>query len=368
MIRIEQLASTVSDNPLLQALISVVIALLLALIVDFLLARAVGPILRRTRYEIDDRILDLLRNPVFLTILFSGVGIALKLDRPREPFDFAATAAVKTLVVLVWLVFAGRLATLVLNWSAAHPVRFQFVQPASLPAFDLAAKILLFGLAVYLVLKTWRLDPTAWLTSAGIIGIVLGLAAKDTLANFFAGISILADAPYKVGDFIILDTDRGQVTKIGLRSTRILTRDDIEITVPNSTIANSKIINESGGPSTKHRVRVPVSVAYGSNLEQVRKVMEGAAADSSYIAKEPSPRVRFRSFGDSGVNVELLCWIEVPINRGLALDSLVTGIYNAFGANGIEIPYSKHDVYLKDSGQTATGKRGKREKSGVKTT
>ena len=77
----------------------------------------------------------------------------------------------------------------------------------------------------------------------------MGFAAKDTLANLFAGVFILADAPYKIGDFIVLDGgERGRVTKIGIRTTRILTRDDVEITIPNATIANSKIINESGGP------------------------------------------------------------------------------------------------------------------------
>ncbi|MFT5274966.1 MAG: MscS family membrane protein [Cryomorphaceae bacterium] len=85
---------------------------------------------------------------------------------------------------------------------------------------------------------------TAWLASAGIIGIAVGFAAKDTLANLFSGVFILADSPYKLGDYVVLeDNSRGKVTQISLRSTRMLTRDDVEVTVPNSITGNTKIIN-----------------------------------------------------------------------------------------------------------------------------
>ncbi|OQW99996.1 MAG: hypothetical protein BWK74_00755 [Desulfobacteraceae bacterium A6] len=97
-----------------------------------------------------------------------------------------------------------------------------------------------------------RHDLTAWVASAGIIGLALSFAAKDTLANLFSGVFILADAPYKIGDFIVLDSgERGEVTNIGIRSTRLLTRSDIEITVPNSIMGNTRIINEAGGRHQK---------------------------------------------------------------------------------------------------------------------
>ena len=85
---------------------------------------------------------------------------------------------------------------------------------------------------------------------------------------------ILADAPYKIGDFVVLDSgERGEVTHIGIRSTRLLTRDDIQVTIPNSVMGNTKIINESGGPTEKFRIRVIVGVAYGSDIDQVREVL-----------------------------------------------------------------------------------------------
>jgi small-conductance mechanosensitive channel len=122
---------------------------------------------------------------------------------------------------------------------------------------------------------------TAWLASAGIVGIAVGFAAKDTLANLFSGVFIMADAPYKIGDYVVLDTgERGEITHIGIRSTRMRTRDDVEVTVPNSIMGNTKIINESGGPYEKYRIRVKVGVAYGSDIDQVEQLlMEIAAAN-----------------------------------------------------------------------------------------
>ena len=122
-------------------------------------------------------------------------------------------------------------------------------------------KMLLIGFGAYVFLMIWGINATAWLASAGVIGIAVGFAAKDTLSNLLSGVAIVADTPYKIGDYVVLDSgERGKVTNLGMRSTRLLTRDDVEITVPNAVIANATIINESGGPWVKHRIRSEVAV------------------------------------------------------------------------------------------------------------
>jgi small-conductance mechanosensitive channel len=189
---------------------------------------------------------------------------------------------------------------------------------------------------------------TAWLASAGIAGIAVGFAAKDTLSNLFSGVFILADAPYKVGDYIVLDQrERGKVTHIGLRSSRILTRDDIEITIPNSIIGNSTIINQSGGPSEKMRIKLKVGVAYGSDVDQVRAIMLEIAAKDPLVCKVPQPSVRFRAFGASSLDFELRCWVPRPELCGQIIDALNTAIYKEFTRLEIEIPYAKQDLYIK---------------------
>jgi small-conductance mechanosensitive channel len=209
--------------------------------------------------------------------------------------------------------------------------------------------VLLLGAGVYFLFLVWGLDVTAWLASAGIIGIAVGFGAKDTVANFFAGVFILADAPYKIGDFIILDTgERGQVTHIGIRSTRLLTRDDIEVTVPNAVMGNTKIVNETGGPTEKERVRIKVACAYGSDIDHVKQVLLEIGTSHEGVCSDPEPRVRFRTFGASGLELQLLCWIEEPILRGRISDALNTEVYRRFNEEKIEIPYMKQDVYVKE--------------------
>ena len=195
---------------------------------------------------------------------------------------------------------------------------------------------------------SWGIDVTAWLASAGIMSVVLGFAAKDTLGNLFAGVFIMADSPYKEGDYINLDSgERGYVRDIGIRSTRIQTRDDIEITIPNSVIANSKIINESGGTHEKERIRITVDVAYGTKIEKVKDLMNNIAIASTSVCDHPNPRVRFREFGASGLKFQLLAWIEKPEFRGRVIDELSTEIYNSFNSNNIEIPFPQRTVHIK---------------------
>jgi MscS family membrane protein len=222
------------------------------------------------------------------------------------------------------------------------------IQPSSLPLFDIGFKVVVTVAAIYFVFLAWHMDLTAWAASAGIIGVAVGFAAKDSLSNLFAGIFILADAPYKVGDFIVLEGgQRGRVTAIGIRSTRILTLDHVEITVPNGIIASSRITNEAGGPNTAQRLAVKVSAAYGSDVDLVRDVLLSCAEGVEHVCSDPPPEVRFTDFGDSGLNFQLLAWVQEPALRDPVLSVLNTKVYKAFAKAGIEIPYPKRDVYVK---------------------
>lgn len=347
MEKLQEILSFVGANRHLQSCVAILLFYVGAKILDLFLAYGVGRLARHTKTDIDDRIIKSFRKPVFRTIMLVGIGAVVMIEEIPDPWASYLFSFIKTFIILIWTSLIVHLIGVIFQSMSAHPDRFTIVQPPTLPVFEIGSKIILFGASAYFVMISWNLDPTGWVASAGIIGIAVGFAAKDTLANLFAGVFILADAPYKVGDFIDLEGQRGKVIKIGLRSTRILTRDDIEITIPNSTIANSKIVNESGGPSIKHRVRVPIGVAYGSDIDLVRAVLQEVADNNEYICKTPEPRVRFRSFGDSSLNFEILCWIEDPATRGLALDSLNTAIYKALAKSGIEIPFPKRDLYIK---------------------
>lgn len=318
-----------------------------AYVIDVIFARVCRTLTRRTATTIDDSFIDYVHSPIRLTVFLVGLWlIAQRLGIPEVQLR-VVTASLKSIALIAWVVFAMRfIGLLVAHASSAE--KFTVVQPRTRPLFDNLAKIALVAAALYFILVFWNVNVTGWLASAGIIGIAVGFAAKDTLANLFSGIFILADAPYQVGDYVNLDTgERGEVTHIGLRSTRLLTRDDVEVTIPNAVIANAKIVNESGGPWQKERIRVKVSVAYGSDIDKLRAILEEIGRKHPETCDDPEPRVRFRTFGDSSLDFELLCWIKEPVLRGRVIDALNVAIYKRLGQEGIEIPYPKRDIYVR---------------------
>ncbi|MFK7847861.1 MAG: mechanosensitive ion channel family protein [Rhodothermales bacterium] len=338
----------ISDTRL-QAGIVVVLSFFVAKVSDLFFTRLIRTWTSRTKSEIDDQVIDVLHKPVFRTVALLGFMLALNILGPAEGMLNTGRHVIHTLIILIWLVTALRLSKTLITSMSGNKKRFMLVQAATVPLFDIAAKVFIFALGSYLILISWEINISGWLASAGIVGLGIGLAAQDTFANLFAGLSILADSPYKIGDFIVLDsTERGKVTRIGLRSTRVLTNDMIEVTIPNSIIANSKIVNESGGPSMKQRLRVPIGVAYGVKIDDVERALLAVAANEERLSLNPAPTVHFQSFGDFSLNFELRCWIEDPAIREPVMNHLNRSMYEHLNEAGIEIPFPKQDVYIKE--------------------
>ena len=213
--------------------------------------------------------------------------------------------------------------------------------------FRVLSTILIFAIWYWGGLD-FGLPVNAVFASAGIAGVALALAARESLANFFGGLSILFDGPFKTGDFIVLDTgERGEVKSIGMRSTRLLTLDGILVTIPNSVITNAKIVNESA-PSPHFRVRVAVGVAYGSDLDLVEEVLTDIARNYDLVKSDPPPIARLRTFGDSSIDFELLAWAIRPHDRGRVIHDLSKAIDKRFAKEGITIPFPQRDVHLPD--------------------
>lgn len=341
--------NAMTPDPRLQALIVLLSSFVLAFFTELLFRSVLVIFVQNTKTQLDDIIVANVRRPLFLSVLFLGSSWAASLLEPRAWLVFVLNATLVSVSILLWTGALIRVFSAILHHIGGRPGATGVLQPRTLPLFDMLSKILLFCTAIYLIMLAWSLDVTGWLASAGIVGIAVGFAAKDSLANLFAGIFIIADAPYKLGDFIMFeDGMRGRVTEIGLRATRILTRDDIEINIPNQLIGNSRVVNESAGPHEKERVRVPVSVAYGSDIDLVRTVMLECPKGQPFICEEPRPSVQFLKFGDSGLEFVLFVWIHEPRHKDDVIDLMNTRIYKAFTAAAIEIPYSKHDVFIKD--------------------
>lgn len=338
------------NYPFLLALLIVLIGVLVGWGLKLLVSRGLSRLTAKTETQFDDRLIKLLAAPILQTsVTLSLILVVLIPDIPT-----ALNQVLIRVLVSLLLFFWGRAwfkAThLVLEIMSANKQRFKAFQPRTIPLIEMGLKLFMLGIFAYLFLGIWGIDGTAWLASAGVVGIAVGFAAQDTLANLISGISIVGDAPYKIGDYIVLDTgERGIVTRLGIRSTRLLTRDDVEVSIPNAVIGNAKITNESGGPWVKHRIRVPIGVAYGSDTDQVVSLLETVARENSGIIDNPAPRVRMRAFGASSLDFELLGWIDHPESRGRVRHELLLEIDRTFRENGVVIPFPQRDVHVKQT-------------------
>jgi len=303
---------------------------------------------RSTKSELDYEIAHYLTHPIHQTVFTFFLVVALAtLDFPGAIEHFLIKVCITALLIF-WGRAWFRATSVILQALEAERDRFHLFQPRTVPLYEMGIKLLLTGLFIYLFFLVWGIDATAWVASAGIIGIAVGFAARDTIANLISGVSIVADAPYKIGDYIVLDTgERGVVSSLGIRSTRLVTRDDVEVSIPNAVIGSAKIINESGGPWVRHRVRLPVGVAYDSDIDKVIETLLDIATKNERIVDHPEARVRIRDFGDNSINLEFLGWIKRPADRGLTIHELSLQLIKRFREEHITIPFPQRDLYVK---------------------
>lgn len=339
----------ISEDKLIQASLIFLIAAIASRLVKTIVHRIQVHAAGRTSSQLDDYLFSILQRPLSVSVLLVGTYLAIAHSQLLTDEQLTNVEPILvTIAVFYWLrcILSG--AKFALKHFSRDEAKVKVVQPHTLPLFQNMAVIVIYGAAIYFIFVAWDIDVSAWIASAGILGLALSFAAKDTLANLFAGVFILADTPYKIGDFIVLDSgERGKVTHIGIRSTRILTRSDVEVTIPNAIMGNTKVINETAGPSSKYRLRIKIGVAYGSDIAQVRAALLKAAATIEKVEETPEARVRFRTFGDSSLDFELLCWVSEPVLRGQVSDILNEAIYNEFNAQGIDIPFPQRDVNLR---------------------
>ncbi|MGD9137996.1 MAG: mechanosensitive ion channel family protein [Desulfobacterales bacterium] len=330
------------EQRILGALVIMALFAILAVFVDLFIRRIARYFGRDSNVDIERTLIGSIRRPAWIVLLLVGVLLSVTWLNLDSQLTFVVSATLKTLLIVVVVVGLARLMEFFCHqWWLKRRQGRQIIH-----MFENVARVLVLVAAAALLLLVWKIDISPLLASAGIVGLAVALAARDTLANFFGGINIFLDKPFATGDYIILESgERGEVVDIGVRSTVIRTRDDEQISIPNSIVANSKIINESA-PEPRHRVRIKVGVAYDSNLDQVEAALLKVADLNQRISHEPKARVRFRAFGDSSLEFELLCWAKTPADRGRVIHELNRAIFEEFREKNISIPFPQRDVYM----------------------
>ncbi len=220
--------------------------------------------------------------------------------------------------------------------------------------FDLLNKfagVIVFAVAALLALDVLGINVVPFVAGAGVAGIAVGFAAKDTLSNLIAGVLLIMDRPFEVGDRIEVwsapknSATWGDVIDIGLRATKIKTTDNIVIIIPNNEIMTRDIVNYTT-ISEDIRVRISIGVSYDTDIGRAKEVILDVAKEPEWVAEKPPPVVIVKAFGESSVDLELRVWIKDARKRIHTISYVTDKVKEAFDREGIEIPYPKRDIHI----------------------
>lgn len=303
----DRVVDALSGLPDWQATLLVLVASLgAALLMEFVAVRAAMRLTKRTENELDNILVQEVRWPVVVTVGLGGVWL---LSVMPDTASFLAQDTLErffgrpslTVIVLVWARGLNRMVNRFVA-EVEDSGHYEFA-----PVFSNVFTLVTIVGAAFVVLSLWGIEVTPLLGAAGIAGIAIGFAAKDAVANFFGGMALYFDDTYKIGDYIVLDSgEAGTVVDVGVRSTTVMTRDEVLVTVPNSVLNDATVVNYSA-PQRRKRIRVPIGVAYGTDVDEFEDLVLEVAAGEDRVLGEPRPRMRFRRFGDYALEYELLC-------------------------------------------------------------
>ncbi len=243
------------------------------------------------------------------------------------------------------LIFAG---LLFLHRIASRPIKLLLDQIGLDKAFA-ALLMSLFRAAILItatVMAAGQLgfNVGAAMAGIGVAGLTIGFAAKDSLSNVIAGFLIVWDKPFVSGDWITMAGESGCVSEITMRTTRIRTRENTYVVIPNQTVINEVLVNHSKNGST--RLNVSIGIAYKEHIPAAREVLLRALATVGGISPHPAPDVVVESLGDSSVNLHVRVWVEDAENAQVLEPIVLEACKLALDEAGIEIPFPHLQFFL----------------------
>jgi len=334
------------ENRYLKFLAVVLLAAVLALLVNLVVRKLLKPLAKKTRTVVDDIVIKNLSSMIFYIILLIGIraGISgLKLETG------VVHNAVDTILILIVIrILIKMISNFADHWMNAWQNRTDArAEERLIPFLQKIIKAVVIILGVIFIFNAWKVNISPLLATAGIAGLAIGLAVKDSLGNILGGLQLVLDKTFKVGDKVELDSgELGVIMDIGLRSTKMKTYDNEVIFIPNGYLANSKIKNFTQ-PDLSLRVNVYFGVEYGSDTGQVREVVAGAIQKLEQVLSEPPPVVQFLKMSDYSLDFVARAWVsEFSLAYGTSLE-MTDAIYRVLNEAGIEIPFPTHTVYSK---------------------
>jgi len=323
-------------------------SIVVAKIVYLLVEKYFKKLAAKTKSRIDDELLRILHKPIYYVVILIGVQIAVSYLLVSTVYgDYFTTFISIILIALVTWVVANIVNIILQEFGRKLAARTKTsIDDEAIPFLSKVAKFAIYAIALMIILDQLGIEITPLIASLGIAGFAIGFAAKDTIANLLAGFFILSDRPFARGDRIKIGNYLGEVVDIGLRSTKIETLDHTFVVIPNEKIISNEIINYAL-PDLQLKVKIPIGVAYGSDIEKVKKIVLDIANASELILDKPAPCIFFREFGESSLNFLLIVWVDNFRDKLRVMDEINSKVYEEFDKEGIEIPFPCRTVYLR---------------------
>lgn len=311
-------------------------------LITLILDRGLARITSQTRTSLDEIILKIVRPPLYWLLLVVVLRTALgRLTFVPGRWQSQTADLFFTLYLLLSVLLAYRAIDLLSDWYAEEMAEQAGVRLKKqwMPFVRRVALIVIGMIAIITLLSHFEVDVTGLITTLGIGSLAVALAAQASLADMINGFMIMIDQPYRVGDRIeILDLDTwGDVVDIGLRSTRVRTRDNRMVIVPNSVIGKSLVVNYSY-PDTQYRIEIDVGVAYGTPIDHARQVMIDAVRTVPGVLEDKRVEALFLEFGDSAMNFRVRWWLDSYYDARRMFDKVNTALLEALERERIELP------------------------------
>jgi small-conductance mechanosensitive channel len=343
------------DNEFGVFLLDILIWLGIASLIVTLLDPVIKRFAAKTKTQLDDIILAIIRTPILVLLFLFGFVTSLDaLDKHIPEYLLAWSMQIYQIVLILVLFYVGYKLfkdILIYYGKKIAAKTATKLDDILIPVVEKVGVVIIGFVALGYLLGYLNIDLTMFIAGGVVISMVIAFAAQETLSNFFSGIFLLLDRPFQEGDIVILsDGDWCEVRKIGLRTTRLFRFADASmVSIPNNKLVNEKISNFTG-PADKGRVMMTFNVAYGSDPEKVKNAIRRVIDKCEPIVKDDpnlKPIVRFEEMADSSINFFVLVWIKDRGDRFYVKDFLNTHVYNEFNREGIEIPFPQRVVHIR---------------------
>jgi small-conductance mechanosensitive channel len=343
---VNQAVDFILGNVYLKFLLILAMSVLAAYIGKFILKRILKPLTKKTKTKIDDLIVKSLSSIIFYIILALGLKIGF------NSFDFETqipNSIINTLLIaLVSFLIFKIINNFAQLWKKEWATKTKSTaDDRMIPLIEKILKAVVLILAVIFIFNAWNINISPLLATAGIAGLAVGLAVKDSLANIIGGLQLVFDKTFKVGDKVQLESgELGVILDVGLRSTKLKTYDNEVIYIPNGQLANAKIKNYTQ-PDLSIRVNVNFGVVYGVDTEKVREVVLEAVKKIDKVLEDPEPIVQFLKMSDFSLDFVARAWVESYTDAYSTSIKMTDEIYNALNRAKIGIPFPTRTIYTK---------------------